>query len=328
MDPRETPQKTRHRLLAPPEWRGKRLDLCLTEALPGASRKLIKRALDRGAVFVNEQVERRAGTLLQGGETLSLTLELPPEPRAAVDVPVLYRDTDLLAVNKPPGLPVHANVADAVNVHDRVCALLGAEGASDPILIHRLDADTTGVLLFALNREANRSLARQFSERQVEKTYLALVRGCPPRAFDVRDYLRPGVRGRTVQVRSGGQPAWTSFRTLACRNDAALVAARPHTGRTHQIRTHLASQGFPLFGDTLYGGQDKLITPQGPTLCPRHMLHAASLALTHPATGQPLVLTAPLPEDFIHLLTLSGLPGVDFDALWPEEIAHDSRPSE
>ena len=302
--------KHRHRLAVASSCQGQRLDRFLTDALPGVSRKQIKRALDRGAVFLNDCVEKRAGRPLQGGERIDLTVEIAsPVPRE-FSLPIIYRDEDVLAVAKPPDLPVHANVAGAVNALDLVRQLIGSD--RDPILLHRLDADTTGVLLFALNRASNRSLCRQFSERRVEKTYLALVQGCPAKPFEVRDHLRPNVRGKTVKVLSGGQPAWTSVNPLSCHNGVALVAARPHTGRTHQIRAHLAGSGHPLLGDTLYGGPTHLETLEGPVACPRHMLHAAVLVITHPRTGLPLTLQAPLPADFSLLLSGAGLNPPDY----------------
>ncbi|MDW7645065.1 MAG: RluA family pseudouridine synthase [Desulfuromonadales bacterium] len=305
--------KHRHRLAVANSCQGQRLDRFLTDALPGVSRKQIKRALDRGAVFLNDSVEKRAGRPLQGGERIDLTVETPSPATREFSLPIIYQDDDVLAVAKPPGLPVHANVAGAVNALDLVRQLIGSD--HDPILLHRLDADTTGVLLFALNRASNRSLCRQFSERRVEKTYLALVQGCPAKPFEVRDHLRPNVRGKTVKVLSGGQPAWTSVNPLSCHNDIALVAARPHTGRTHQIRAHLAGSGHPLLGDTLYGGPTHLETPEGPVACSRHMLHAAVLVVTHPRTDRPLTLQAPLPADFSALLSGAGLKPPDYAKL-------------
>ena len=115
-----------------------------------------------------------------------------------------------------------------------------------------------------------------------------------------------------MAVRSGGQHAWTSVNPLSCHNGVALVAARPHTGRTHQIRAHLAGSGYPLLGDTLYGGPAHLETAAGPVTCPRHLLHAAELTITHPRTDRSLTLQAPLPADFLQLLTGAGLTSPDY----------------
>ncbi len=287
----------RERLLVGAEGRGERLDLFLVRSLPGASRKAVKRALDEGRVLVDGVGGQKAGRLLQGGETILVTLELPAAQAASPELAVLYRDGELLAVNKPAGLPAHPTVAERANALDLLRALLADEGG-EPILLHRLDADTTGVLLFALTPAANRSLARQFAAREVEKTYLALVAGHPPDTFSVRNHLKAWVRGRTEAARSGGQPAETDFRTLERRADFALVEATPHTGRTHQIRAHLAGEGYPLLGDTLYGGPTFLVDGERKHPLRRHFLHALRLTFSQPADGRPVTIEAPLPEDF------------------------------
>ena len=294
-----TPRGLRRcRLLVPAEGAGARLDLFLAASVPDTSRKAVKRALDGGQVFVDERVERRAGRLLAGGEVLVATLPEASGPEPLPVLPVLFRDADLLAVDKPAGLPAHPTVAGRANALDAVRGQLGSAGP-DPILLHRLDADTSGVLLFALNPAANRVLAKDFAQRRLVKTYLALVAGEPPEQFAVDDHLRPGVRGRTLAVDSGGQAAHTEFTKLGQGPGFALIEARPHTGRTHQIRVHLAGRGFPLLGDSLYGGPLRLHLPDASILiAPRQLLHARSLELTHPADQSPLRITAPTPNDF------------------------------
>lgn len=290
------PASRRWQLGVPQQGRGQRLDHFLAAAIPATSRKAIKRALDSGQVFVDGRVEPRAGRLLEGGESLVLTLPSRREEIVPI-LAVIYRDEALLAVNKPAGLPAHPTVAGRANALDLVRALLGPEAT--PILLHRLDADTTGVLLFALDSVANQLLSRDFAERRLTKSYLALIAGEPPANFAVSDHLRAGVRGRTVRVESGGQAAQTEFHTLGRGPGFALVEARPHTGRTHQIRVHLAGNGFPLLGDALYGGPRTLTLPDGEVLvAPRHLLHARYLEFTHPLENRPTRITAPLPEDF------------------------------
>ena len=287
----------RWQLGVPQSGQGERLDLFLAAAIPATSRKAIKRALDGGQVFIDGRVERRAGRILAGGESLVLTLPAVRDETPVPTLKVICRDEVLLAVDKPPGMPAHPTGVGRANALDLVRAMLGPAAA--PILLHRLDADTSGVLLFALDAAANRVLACDFAERRLAKTYLALVAGEPPALFAVVDRLRSGVRGRTVRVESGGQEAHTDFRTLGRGPGFALVEARPHTGRTHQIRTHLAGRGFPLCGDPLYGGPRTLTLPGGEVLvAPRHLLHARSLAFTHPRENGPLQIIAPLPEDF------------------------------
>lgn len=300
-------------LLAETSAAGERLDLFIARSLAGVSRKGVKKALDGGQVFVDGRVQRRAGYLLQGNETISLTLDLPEPAQAVPALSILYRDEHLLAVAKPAGLPAHPTVAGRVNALSLVTDLLRGEGRDvPPILLHRLDADTTGVLLFALTDRANRELSRQLAEREVEKVYLALVAGAPPDFFPVRNFLKPGVRGRTMAVASGGQPAETLCHTLkkytppllkGGAGGVALIDARPKTGRTHQIRAHLAGAGFPILGDTLYGGPREISVAGEKLLIPRHLLHASRLSFRHPVGGQITTIEAPLPEDFTRVLS-------------------------
>jgi 23S rRNA pseudouridine1911/1915/1917 synthase len=274
---------------------GQRLDRFIVDQLEGVSRKSVKRALDGGQVFIDGRSERRANLLLKGGETLTLTIEGEVSRPAPAELEILYRDEQLLAVNKPAGLPAHptedgrGNALDLVRQH---CPGLA------PILLHRLDGNTTGVLLFALTAEANRELARQFAERLVVKTYLALVAGSPADQFAVNNFLKSGVRGRTVAVGKGGDRAETAFRTLATGAGFALIEARPKTGRTHQIRAHLAGEGYPLLGDTLYGGPVSISMDKHLLHIRRHLLHALQLVVQHPKSQKSLCLSAPLPADF------------------------------
>jgi RluA family pseudouridine synthase len=289
----------RETLVVEPEAAGERLDLFVARRLANVSRKAVKRALDGGRVFLEGRCERRAGRLLAAGETVTLTLDLPTPPSRVTELPILFRDADLLAVAKPSGLPPHPLGNGRANALEALTAGLRAEGREQPpILLHRLDADTTGVLLLALSPRANRSLFRQFADREVQKRYRALVAGEPPDAFRVENRLRSGVRGRTVVVATGGQPALTEFRTLGQGEGFALVDAIPHTGRTHQIRVHLAEAGFPLLGDTLYGGPATFLLGRERVAVPRHLLHAAHLRFCHPATGAPCAIEAPVPADF------------------------------
>ncbi len=292
-------ERRREILSAGPGERGERLDVFIARSLAAVSRKTVKRALDAGQVFVDGKVVRRAGLLLAGSETISLTLD-HPAPESPLPLPeVLFCDEELLAIDKPPGLPSHPTAAGGANALDLVRGYLREQGREElPILLHRLDVDTSGVLLFALTAAANRALYRQMAGRKVEKTYLCLATGDPPEFLRVENQLKAGVRGRTVAIQSGGKRAMTEFRVLERGAGISLVEARPRTGRTHQIRAHLAGEGFPLLGDRLYGGPVSVTLQGEPVTARRHLLHAFRLAFRHPGTGERTIIEAPLPEDF------------------------------
>lgn len=212
---------------------------------------------------------------------------------------VLYEDEDLIAVDKPSGLVVHAT-PDPSRDHlvAALTRMLVARGDPQPqlSLLHRLDVGTSGVVLFAKNRGVAGALGQAFAERRATKTYLALVtveaREFGAGTIAVDDFLAPGrgAGGRTLRVRSGGQPAASRFRVLAVGGAWALIEAIPQTGRTHQLRVHLANLGFPIGGDTLYGGALDNVK--------RLLLHAWRLRIDHPRTQQPLEIEARPPPAF------------------------------
>jgi 23S rRNA pseudouridine1911/1915/1917 synthase len=308
----QKPGKQKQTLLIGEESAGERLDLYLVKALPGVSRKLVKAALDGGMVFVDERVQRRANLRLRGGEKIWVTLVCPWPKSKGEGTQELYRDPWVLAVDKPAGLPCHPDRPGSDSVLSRLAGRLRQEGhCQAPVLLHRLDVETSGVLLFALNDEGNRSLFHQFADRQLEKSYLAVTAGHPPTEFGVRNRLGRGRRGRTASVESpAGQEASTDFRVLNRGEGWSLVEARPHTGRTHQIRVHLAEAGFPLLGDRLYGGPTA-ISVDGRMVSPgRCLLHASQVSFSHPEDDRPMTLEAPVPEEFAHF---TGDPvGADF----------------
>lgn len=307
----------REHLVAPLTAQGARLDHYLVEVLAPTSRKAVKRALNSGQVFVDGRCVVRAGIILHGGERIELTLDGETPVSLPPILSVLFQDSFLLAIDKPAGLPAHPTVSGRPNALDLVSEIIERGGGrTRPILLHRLDADTTGLLLFALTRDANLSLSRQFSEHQIKKSYLALVSGTPPASFSISNHLKAGVRGRTVAVSSGGLSAQTDFCTLASRDGISLVAAYPRTGRTHQIRVHLAGSGYPLLGDVLYGGMRTLSLTVGSVIVARHLLHAHSLILTHPQSGERQTLTAPLPEDFSLILKSLEIDTNTVDFAW------------
>jgi len=275
---------------------GERLDRFIA-GRGGISRGLARRALDAGGVFVEGRRCKVAGRAVHAGQRVTVNLEeggravLAPAPLDRARL--LYADADLVAVDKPAGVPAQPTLtSDRGTLPDLVAALLGA-----PVtLVHRLDRETSGVTVLARTPAAAAALAEAFRIGGPVKTYLALCARAPsPKEGRVdaplgKDPARAGLR----RVDPSGDAAATGYRTLREGAGAALVEARPETGRTHQIRVHLAHLGAPLLGDARYGGPRRV----GEVAVPRVMLHAQRLELAHPSTGARLALEAPVPEDF------------------------------
>jgi 23S rRNA pseudouridine1911/1915/1917 synthase len=311
-----------------------RLDKYLTSRIPFMSRSQIQRMIDDGAAMVNGQ-PARASTKLRLNDTVSLVLPPPPsghiEPED-ISIDVLYEDDHLIALNKRPDIIVHP--ARSHNTGTMLSALawhfqhssggelspVGADFAR-PGVVHRLDRDTTGVIVFAKTEEAHWKLGQQFEKRTTDKRYLAIVHGEPKGALDpdieaIDEPIGPhpskekGYREKMV-VRHDqlGKPSLTIARVrerfrLHDRpvgdQHFALLELELKTGRTHQIRVHCSHRGWPIVGDDMYGGR-AFELPSGDTIT-RQMLHAALLAFDHPITGQPMVLTAPPREDMLGLI--------------------------
>jgi len=268
-----------------------------------------------GAVRVNGCVERRPGRKLRAGQRICGVFEssstwsgCAKDDRACLltAARILYRDSAVLAVDKPPGLPTHAT-ADPGRPHlvGHVERLLLSEGRAPYVAVHqRLDRDTSGVVLFAVDPLVNPALARSFSGGFVEKTYLVLVgrpHSLPPMRFRVALPLSSNEGRRRGRASVGGeraQPALTEFRVRRVFAGMLLLEARPRTGRKHQIRAHLAHVGLPILGDELYAADDGGGAPP----VPRMMLHAWRLALPHPVSGRTLVLESPPPADFLAIV--------------------------
>ena len=261
----------------------------------------------RGAVYVRGRRSTDPSRRVRTGDRVMVVLEesgrpvLAPEP-APPPLVVLHRDPALLAVDKPAGLPAQATPGGATSLVDLVARALGRA----PGLVHRLDRETSGVTLFGLTPAATAALAAEFRAGRVVKQYLGATGPALPEAGTidrplVRDRSRPG-RWRAASGR--GVPALTEFRRLGGGEGYALAALRPRTGRTHQLRAHLASLGAPLVGDARYGGARRL----GGDAVPRCLLHAQALIVRHPLTGRPVTLLAPLPEDLGRLFVRSGVP--------------------
>lgn len=296
---------------------GSRLDQFLA-ARTEFSRARLSRWLKHGHILVNDR-SRPASYRVRSGDRVSLTVP-PAEPSSlapeALPLDILYEDQDLILVNKPPGLVVHpapghrgGTLLNALLHH---CPELAAMGdLSRPGLVHRLDRDTSGVLVAAKTAQAQAHLVRQFQDRTVEKIYLALVWGrFDRRAGKIEQEVgrHPTARQKMSVHPRRGKPAVTCWRVLReYPGPLTLLELSPKTGRTHQLRVHLAALGHPIVGDATYGGGAARLkgNPSLKNLRPwvqRQLLHARTLTIRHPRTGSPLTGEARLPEDFAAIL--------------------------
>jgi 23S rRNA pseudouridine1911/1915/1917 synthase len=297
---------------------GSRIDRFAAARLPGLSRARVQALLDGGRVRLDGR-PARASQRLREGQVVEVEV---PEPEPATpgpeDIPlrVVHEDARLLVVDKPAGMTVHPGAGRAsgtlVNaLLHHVRDLSGVGGVLRPGIVHRLDRGTSGLIVVAKDDEAHRALARQFAERMVEKEYLAIVLGTPARAegeITARIGRDPTHRKRMSTRAPRGREARSCYRVVERLDGAALLRVRIHTGRTHQIRVHLASIGHPVVGDATYGGGRRPApgrreaSREALLSLGRPALHAARLAFTHPATGERLVFDSPLPEDLLLLL--------------------------
>jgi 23S rRNA pseudouridine1911/1915/1917 synthase len=333
----EAGDSTVHRTVdVPAEAAGQRLDQFLAGQLEGVSRSRVQLLLEQGGVTVDGRCEK-ASWKLRGGERIMLSADPHPLPLKAVPEPipldVVYEDADIAVVNKPAGMMVHAGSGRSDEARSRgtlVNALLyrfsrlsSTGGELRPGIVHRLDKDTSGLIVVAKNDRAHAALAAMFAGRRVKKTYIALVHGAVERQ---RGTITAGVsRDRTRRTRMTARPnenarsAVSHFevvRQLASRfGKFTLLRVRIETGRTHQIRVHMASLGHPVVGDTLYGAAGQLTDQQAARRkaqperlkLGRNFLHAARLEFAHPVTGKPVELEAPLPEELqVFLSQLEG----------------------
>jgi 23S rRNA pseudouridine1911/1915/1917 synthase len=283
---------------------GQRLDQALHARFSEFSRARLQDWIKSGRVLVNGAPARPSRVLREGDRVEVEPAELPAlraEPEA-IPLGVLYEDQDLVAIDKPAGMVVHAGAG--VHSGTLVNALLGRfqslsalGGDLRPGIVHRLDRFTSGVILVAKHDAAHRALAALFAGRQVEKTYLALVHGNvnPDRGRIEKPIARdPRHRTRMTARLGRGRAAWTEYRVLQRLAGFTFLEVRIGTGRTHQIRVHLASIGHPVAGDRLYGAPaNKGIHSLGE----RFFLHAHRIRFRHPLTGQPVEIECPLPED-------------------------------
>ena len=290
-----------------------RLDKFLHKKFTDTSRSTFQRLIENGDVQVDGQTTK-ATHHPRAGEEISIHWP-DPEPAEAqpenIPLDILYEDERLLVLNKPSGLVVHPAAGHPqgtlVNALLHHCAgqLSGIGGVARPGIVHRLDKDTSGCLVVAKDDAAHVALSAQFAGRKTTKIYHAITCGQPPKpSATVKAPIgRHPVHRKKMTVRENGREARTEIRVLNSLREAAHLEVTLHTGRTHQIRVHLQYWGCPLLGDPVYGGRPARIFAQNTGYeAPRQMLHAHTLGFTHPATGQPLQVEAPLPADFADAL--------------------------
>ncbi len=310
---------------------GKRIDAYLSSRYPDYSRSVMQKVIDAQAVLVNG-LPVKASYKVRLDDAIRVWLpELADDAPVPEDIPleILFNDPAFTVVNKPPGMVVHpakgnwtGTLVNALQFHFDTLSTVAGEHR--PGIVHRLDRDTTGLLLVAKDDQAHRKLASQFEQRTIQKEYLTIVSGLPQRDSDYIEKpvgMHPTNREKMAirLLEDGGKPAVTFYQVVDRFRGHALVRCKPQTGRTHQIRVHLAHIGHPVVADKAYSGRDRLTlgdllghsAPDADlVLIDRQALHAHTLRLTHPLTGQPLEFVAPLPDDMARTLAALRRPPV------------------
>jgi 23S rRNA pseudouridine1911/1915/1917 synthase len=283
-----------------------RLDKFVSEACPDISRTQIQKLIEAGHITVNGETVK-CGMRLEKGHLIKVVIPAPaPSTMLAEDIPlsVLYEDNDLLVIDKPAGMTVHPGaghhdhtLANAVLAH---VPEMDIADTDRPGIVHRLDKDTSGLIIVAKNITAHKKLADQFKNRQVVKVYITLVKGhLTPEAGSIEAEIGRDPRHRQrMAVVTSGRPSTTAYRVIEYLGNYTLLEIRPKTGRTHQIRVHLAAIGFPVVGDEVYGGPSELISHQ--------FLHAAELEFNLPSSGERRHFKSPLPPDLTHVIQELG----------------------
>jgi 23S rRNA pseudouridine1911/1915/1917 synthase len=316
----------------PPEAAGQRLDRFLTEALPAFSRAAIQRAIDAGHVRVDDATAKSSRRLKTANLVILAQLDVPREGPAPQNIAldILYEDDSIAVVNKPAGMIVHparghwdGTLASALAHHFGPLSARG--GPTRPGIVHRLDRDTSGVIVVAKNDQAHDALSAQFKSRRVQKEYLAIVVGVPDRDQDIIDEPigdHPTMRERKAIRRDhpSSREAATIYEVMERFVGYALLRARPKTGRTHQIRLHFTHIGCHVLCDRLYGGRNQITeleliprdkigqhvsssgSHEAEPILSRQALHAHRLAFDHPTSGKSVQFEAPLPADMTRTL--------------------------
>ncbi|MEX0945633.1 MAG: RluA family pseudouridine synthase [Balneolaceae bacterium] len=321
---KENPDKTEYMLEVPDgQLSDIRLDKYITSFIQNATRNKVQKAIKEGYVLVNGSAEK-VSYIMQPGDKIEISIPKPPPPKAEpekMDLDIVYEDNDLLVVNKPADMVVHpafgnwsGTLVNGLMHHtDKNLSKTGDKGHR-PGIVHRLDKDTSGLLVVAKNDTTHQKLSKQFSKKEAERTYLAIVWGDPPEEGTIEGNLGRSPRDRKVMavLKQGGKEAVTHFQRLESFDHLALLEIRLETGRTHQIRVHMQKNGFYVFGDTTYGGNTVRYGPNTGSRksmfknlfakLPRQALHAKTLGFIHPTTDQFMEFDSTLPDDFQFVL--------------------------
>lgn len=301
---KESKESNEYKILADKESKGTRIDLVLSLKLPEISRSFVQKLLEGGAVKVNGSQCVSKKYKVEEGDVIEVNLPEPKELEVEAEnipIEIVYEDEDLMVVNKPRGMVVHpaagnesGTLVNAVMYHcgDRLSSI---NGVIRPGIVHRIDKDTSGLLMIAKNNRAHESLSRQLAEHTITRKYTALVYNNfnedegtvdAPLGRDPKNRLRRAV------VSENSKRAVTHWRVLERFGKYTLIEAQLETGRTHQIRVHMAYINHPLVGDLLYGPKKQTIFQDG------QLLHAGVLGFIHPSTGQYMEFSRPIPEEF------------------------------
>jgi len=310
---RLTPKFQTHRIELPLELAGRRLDQALAQLLPQYSRTRIQQWIEAGAVLVNGLVPR-ARDVVTGGETAAVEARIEEQTDIAAEklpLDIVHQDASVIVLNKAPGVVVHPGAGNrehtlqnALLAHDAKLRRVPRAG-----LVHRIDKDTSGLLVVARTLEAHTALVAALAAHEIEREYLAVCTGAMTGGGSVDEPIGRHRTQRTkMTVRSDGRAAVTHYRIEKRFRAHTLARVRLETGRTHQIRVHLAHIGYPIVGDPVYGGRRRL--PAGASAAlkaalegfHRQALHAARLSFEHPKSGKPVAYEAPLPADLAGLL--------------------------
>ncbi len=288
-----------------------RLDVFLSQLFPDYSRSLMQKWIKAGCVLIKEEKVKSKYTVTYGD---TISIDIPPEERIAVvaqpiELNIIYEDAHIIVINKPPGMVVHPSAGHQsgtlVNALLYHCADLSTiNGVIRPGIVHRLDRDTSGVLVAAKNDAAHKHLSDQFAQRTMYKVYCAIVAGVVrpgiPKVIDEPIGRHPVHRKKMAVRENTGKRAITEYKIILSGDDYTFMKVYLKTGRTHQIRVHMAHIGFPVLGDQEYGS--KKYNKQFLQYAPRQLLHAYAMRLVHPVTGEEMLFRAKLPDDIKRFL--------------------------